>query len=136
MCSTRTSRSIFFGGVSSPGREKVEEDELLHILQVRPVSLEVRAQSANSLNVPVRDKDIEMLFVFCKFSNLPKFLDVFPYVAPCHFLFQDINLKLKHKAIISIGCKLIVIYTITPNPNPAPNAMTELSQVHRRPVFE
>ena len=62
--SLTTSASVFFGGVSSPGREKVEEDKLLHILQVRPVSLEVRAQSANSLNVPVTDKDIEMLFVY------------------------------------------------------------------------
>ena len=61
--SLTTSRSVFFGGVSSPGREKVEEDKLLHVLQVRPVSLEVRAQSANSLNVPVRDTDIEMIFV-------------------------------------------------------------------------
>ena len=62
--SLTTSTSVFFGGVSSPGREKVEEDKLLHILQVRPVSLEVRAQSANSLNVPVSDTDIEMLFVY------------------------------------------------------------------------
>ena len=48
---------IGYGGVSWPGREKVEEDKLLHVLQVCPVTLEVFAESADSLYVP-EDKEI------------------------------------------------------------------------------
>ena len=88
-------KCFYVGGWSLPGREKVEEDKLLHILQVGPVAPEARAESANSLGVPETEKNCKKKekFVFASFSNSPKFFDVFPYVAPCHLLFQDINLK-------------------------------------------
>ena len=61
---------IGYGGVSSPGREKVVEDKLLHVLQVCPVTPEVFAESADSLDVP-EDKAILKFDHFVIFQTHP-----------------------------------------------------------------